>query len=216
MAPVDSEFPISSYTSLRFRSDNGVGEDGVVACVPRPYHLNSLGHFNISTPMKRTGELEMLLELAEGSVDADISRLEIVLERVKPRLSMHRIVCVLTQEAVKIHSKKTESTQETRDAILLNNRLGIKITRTGALEVFINGQNQGIVAQDFYKLGCDISYYASMLVPPGLALRLTAGGKFIPTINYFFLWHTILSRISIHACFNCYFGLRGCLIYLGY
>ena len=177
-APADNIFPISSYISLRFHLSSGVCEDGTIAYVPSKYDsVNSKStNFRTSTPMKRTGELEMQLE---GS-GADLSLLEISLKRTK--LTDHDYtnyryrVCTLTQEAVLNYLKKPASIQKSHYTFALNNRLGIKITRNGALEFFIDGNSRGIVAEAIYKLGHSISYYPSMHVPPGLALRLTAGG----------------------------------------
>jgi hypothetical protein len=187
VAPAGNVFPISSYTSLRFRLRDGVGEDGIVANVPKYDIVNSryTNYFCISTPMKRTGELEMQLE---GSGGTDLSQLEILLNRAKSRNYHHSnmsIVCTLTQEAVVISSKKITVTQKTPKIFLLNNRLGMKITRRGTLEFFLNGKSQGVVAEAVYKLGHSISYCPSMRVPPGLSLRLTAGSKFILYTSFF-------------------------------
>ena len=186
VGPVDNISPVSTYTSLRFHLRDGVSEDGVVAYVPK-YDIANYkftNYFRISTPIKRTGELEMQVE---GSGGTDLSRLEITLNRAKSG-DYHRmsIVCTLTQELVIDYSKGSTPTPKTHNIFLLNNRLGMKITRRGDLEFFIDGMSQGIVAEAAYKLGCNnISYCPSLLGPPGLALRITAGGT----------WHAIVSWV---------------------
>ena len=130
VAPADNIFPISSYISLRFHLRGGVCEDGTIAYVPSKHDsVNSRPrstNFRISTPMKRTGELEMQLE---GS-GADLRLLEISLKRTK--LTDHNTdyryrVCTLTQEAVLNYLKKPASIQKSHYTFALNDRLGIKM-----------------------------------------------------------------------------------------
>ena len=176
MAPIDNVFPISSYTSLRFCLGDGVGEDGIVASVPM-YPKISYRYFGISAPMKRTGELEMRLE---GSGGTDLSEFEIRLHQKKSTMSgpdVYSVLCCLTRELVENRLKRPQSVQNIRNIIVLSNRLGIKITKNGDLEYFIDGKRQGIVAEAVYNLGCNISYDPAIYIPPGLTLRITAGGK---------------------------------------
>ena len=177
-------FPVTSCASLRFRLLDGVSEDGVVAYVPKSDVNSSSTYFSISTPMKRTGELEVQLE---GSGGTDLSLLEISLNRRKSRnyhTDYRYRVCTLTQGAVLNYLKQPPSIQESHHIFLLHDRVGIKITRNGAVEMFANGKSQGIVAEAVYKLGHNISYYPVMHVPPGLVLTLTAGGKSLLIITY--------------------------------
>jgi hypothetical protein len=184
-APVDNIFPISSYSSLRFNLKDRyvyVDKDGLVAVA----NLNST-YFSISTPIKRTGELEVQLEGSDhGSGDLDLSLFEILLKREKSRDNHTNFTyrsCTITQEAVLNCLKTPASIQKIHKTFLLNNRLGIKITRSGDLEFFIDGKSQGIVAEAVYKLGHDIiSYYPVVRVPyryRRIAVRITAGGKSI-------------------------------------
>ena len=172
--PDDTVFPTTCCISLRFCLRDGVRKDGTVTVVV-PAH--SFVRFLISTPLKRTGELELQLE---GNLGADLSRLEITLSRRNSSnyYQMDRQnYCALTQEAVLNYLKSSSSIQKNHHRFLLHDRIGMKITRNGDLEMFISGKSQGTVAEAIYKLGRNVSYYAVLNVPPGLSLNLTAGGK---------------------------------------
>ena len=167
-------FPTTSSISLRFCIRDDVHE-GQTVTGAYTYKRNI---FMVSTPMKRTGELEVQLE---GSRGTTCNLLEISLSRRKSSNYYQQFMWrsgtfTLLQGAVLNYLKKPASIQRTHHIFLLYDRVGIKITRSGTLEIFINGRSEGIMADAVYKLGHNISYYPFMRVPGGVVLRLTAGG----------------------------------------
>ena len=171
----DNIFPTTSATSLRFCLRRNCSEDGLVSNIVT--HKST--YFIVSPPLKRTGELEMQLE---GNHDTNqLLSFEISLSRrrssnyyqEKYRFSS----CILARGAVLNYLRRPASIQKNHHMFLVHDRIGINITRSGALEIFINGKSQGIVDEAVYKLGQNVSYYAVMYLPPGFQLKLTAGGK---------------------------------------
>ena len=185
-------FPSLSCMSLRFLYKT---PDGVTATSPL---AGAAPRFRM-TPIKRTGEVELQLEINVGDSPKDI---EIGLERCAGRLysseaefsystdPLHESSCIFSVYGAVFNSLKRNMSMNInypQGKLMLSQdecRIGLKITRDGALEFFVNGQSQGIAAEAVYKLGRNMVYHPVTLYYPILWLPqgdnkavLTAGGK---------------------------------------
>ena len=155
------------------------------------------------TPLRRTGEVELQIEMKAGVSSRNV---EIGLERctqpsyedksyseAESLYSIDRLYessCTfLLCGAVFNYLKRNASVNisYSQDKFSLSqgvNRIGLKITRDGALEFFVNGQSLGIAAQAIYKLGRNTVdhpttfYYPILWLPLGNnKATLIAGGN---------------------------------------
>ena len=190
-------FPSSSSVNLRFlyRTPDGISiispqkEEGIS---PR---------FRI-TPLRRTGEVELQIEMKAGASFKDI---EIGLERCTKHTldesstsvqflypsdqftesSCIFSICGAVFNYLKRNSSVDISYSQDKFSLLKGvNQIGLKLTRDGALEFFMNGQSQGIAAEGVYKLGRNVFNHPSTVYYPMLWLPfgnnkavLIAGGN---------------------------------------
>ena len=148
--------------------------------------------------LRRTGELELQLELKAGATSNDI---EVGLERCMVGGGGHagaidpiRDSCCtfLASGAVFNYFKRNAlvNINYPQDKALLSqgvSRIGLKITRDGALEFFVNGQSLGVAAEAVYKLGLwrlyhvtgMINYYPVLWLPTRCTTTLIAGGNYV-------------------------------------
>ena len=209
-----STFPSLSSTNLRFLS-------GVVNVISEP--ISQSPRFRM-TPLRRTGEVEILIQM-NTRCGASLKDIEIGLERCaqwradsKNRLlhasqclsesSCMFLVCGAVFNSLKCNALVNISYAQDKLSLLQEiSRIGLKITRDGALEFFVNGHSLGIAAEAVYKLGWNktirhtrerifyksdlsdeqhkpviyspiVDYYPVLWLPPGEnEATLIAGGK---------------------------------------
>lgn len=196
-------FPSSSSDSIAvrflYKSPDGVTVVSPLAGVAPRFRM---------TPIKRTGEVELQLEINVGDNPKDI---EIGLERCTERLyrsevrfsnstdPLYESSCIFSAYGVVFNSlQRNMSTNinypqgDCKLALSQGvNRIGLKITRDGSLEFFVNGQSQGIAAEAVYKLGRNAIYHPTTVYYPILWLPqgnnkavLIAGGKILIINTY--------------------------------
>ena len=149
-----STFPSLSSTNLRFLS-------GVVSVISTP--LSQSPRFQM-TPLRRTGEVEIQIEM-NTRYGASLKDIEIGLERCAQRhtdsedqflseSSCMFLVCGAVFNSLKRNALVNISYAQDKLSLLQDiSRIGLKITRDGALEFFVNGHSLGIAAEAVYKLG---------------------------------------------------------------
>ena len=189
-------FPSSSSDSMAvrflYKSPDGITAVSPLAGVAPRFRM---------TPIRRTGEVELQLEINVGDSPKDI---EIGLERSTERLyrsevkfsnstdPLYESSCIFSAYGVVFNSlQRNMSTNinypQGNCKFTLSqgvSRIGLKITRDGALEFFVNGQSQGIAAEAVYKLGRNAVYHPTTVYYPVLWLPqgnnkavLIAGGN---------------------------------------
>ena len=122
------------------------------------------------TPIRRTGEVEIQIETST-ECGANLKDIEIGLERSAQgtelelhdrhfhNMPLYECSCTFSVSGALFNSLKCNafvniSYSQDRLALLQDiSRIGLKITREGALEFFVNGQSLGIAAEGVYKLG---------------------------------------------------------------
>jgi hypothetical protein len=184
------QFPSSSSMGVRFlyKSPDGVTATSPLAGVAPRFRM---------TPIKRTGEIELQLEINVGDSPKDI---EIGLERCTGRLyrsefsystdPLYESSCIFSVYGAVFNSLERNMSMninypQGKPALSQGvSRIGLKITREGALEFFVNGQSQGIAAEAVYKLGRNLVYHPTTVYYPMLWLPqgcnkavLIAGGN---------------------------------------
>ena len=194
-------FPSSSSVSLRFLYRTG---DGISVISPLKEEVIS-PRFRIA-PLRRTGEVELQIEMKAGASFKDI---EIGLERCTKYDTSTNVqflcpsdqstesscifsVCGAVFNNLKRNASVNISYSQEKFSLLKGvNQIGLKITRDGALEFFMNGQSQGIAAEAVYKLGRNMVNHPSTVYYPILWLPLgnnktvlTAGGNVHAAINF--------------------------------
>ena len=175
----ENMFPSLPCTSLRFLSGT---RDGV-NIFSRPSGLAARFRLN---PIRRTGEFEI------EAVAASSKDIIIGLERRKSfdyqtveSSTYNESCCMLVCGAVLNYLKRNTSinigySQKRFTWSEGISRIGLKITREGALEFFMNGQSLGIADDEAYKLGHKSTYYPMVELSSGNSrAMLTAGGKFL-------------------------------------
>ena len=163
----DSTFPSlsSTYNSLRFLLKyDDISVTSLTRCQFPFFHM---------TPIRRTGEVEIQIETVSTECYLNLKDIEIGLERSAQcpaglesaydekfhNIPLYECSCIFSLYGALFNSLKRKafvniSYSQNRFALLQDiNRIGLKITREGALEFFVNGQNLGIAAEEVYKLG---------------------------------------------------------------
>ena len=177
-------FPSLSCTSLRFLSGT---RDGVNV-FSQPNGYDEATRFRLN-PIRRTGEFEIEAAV-KSSKDVVIG-----LERRKSfdyqtveTSTYNESCCSLVCGAVLNYLKRNTSIDISYSHNRFSQsegviRIGLKITRDGALEFFVNGQSLGIADETAYKLGHKSTYYPMVELSPGNnRAMLTAGGMYIVEI----------------------------------
>ena len=160
-----STFPSLSSTcnSLRFL----LGDNDSISISNQTKHRSP---FFRMTPIRRTGEVEIQIEMSTER-DASLKDIEFGLMRSARGTELEIYVknfhdiplfecsCIFSVYGALFNSLKRNafvniSYSQDRLALLRDvNRIGLKITKEGALEYFVNGQSLGIAAEEIYKLG---------------------------------------------------------------
>ena len=173
------QFPSSSSLGLGFLYKS---PDSVTAISPL---AGVVPRFRM-TPIRRTGEVELQLEMNVGDSPKDI---EIGLEQCTGTLfssegefshaatdPLYESFCIFSVCGAVFNSLKRNMSMNInypQGKLSLSqsvNRIGLKITRDGALEFFVNGQSQGIAAEAVYKLGRNMAYHPTTVYYPILWL----------------------------------------------
>ena len=157
------------------------------------------------TPIRRTGEVEIQIEVSTDCY-TNLKDIEIGLMRCARGtdllkfhdkyfhyMPLYECSCTFSVYGTLFNSLKHNafvnvSYSQDRLALLQDvSRIGLKITRDGALEFFVNGQSLGIAAEEVYKLGwrflgyCSaVDYRPILWLPLGDSKNmatLIAGGK---------------------------------------
>ena len=138
------------------------------------------------TPLRRTGEVELQIEMEAGVSSKDI---EIGLERCAHKIHiiyefLHSIdplressctfsLCGAVFNCLKRNASVDISYSQDKFSLSQGvSRIGLKITRGGDLEFFMNGQSLGIAAQAIYKLGRNTVHHPTTFYYPILWLPL--------------------------------------------
>ena len=187
-----STFPSLSSIKLTFLFDT---PDGVSVTSPLKGHTT---RFRM-TPLRRTGEIELQIEMKTGVSSKEF---EIGLERCTRHKKynkheflhlidpLHESSCTFSLCGAVFNCLKRNASVDisySQDKFSLSqgvSRIGLKITRGGDLEFFVNGQSLGIAAQAIYKLGRNTVdhpttfYYPILWLPLGNnKATLIAGGN---------------------------------------
>ena len=152
------------------------------------------GEAHISEPLRRTGEFEVKVEAKGPSTRDGFFGIGIRRRQHRSPRPLHTLsgCCIWQTSAIYNALKNTSSTvsyQTARDLELLikGDRVGMRITKEGDLEFFINGMSQGIAARDVYKPNKVSKLYPLIKLPAGYTVQITSGGK--STMQLY--WHSV-------------------------
>ena len=169
-------FPSLSCTSLRFLSGT---RDGV-NILSQPNGPATRFRLN---PLRRTGEFEIEAAVTSSKdVVIGLERRKSFDYQTVETSTYNESCCTLVCGAVLNYLKRNTSIDISYSHNRFSqsegvNRIGLKITKDGALEFFVNGQSLGIADETAYKLGHKSTYYLMVELSPGNnRAMLTAGG----------------------------------------
>ena len=172
----ESMFPSLSGTSLRFLSGT---RDGV-NILSQPNGPATRFRLN---PIRRTGEFEIETAVTNSKdIIVGLERRKSFDYQTVETSTYNESCCMLVCGAVLNYLKRNTSINISYSQNRFSwsegvSRIGLKITRDGALEFFVNGQSLGIADETAYKLGHKSTYYPMVELSPGNnRAMLTAGG----------------------------------------
>ena len=153
-------------------------------CLVTQSHSHTKGEVHATKPLHRTGEFEIKVEVKGPSTRDGFFGIGIRRRQHSSPGPLYTLsgCCIWQTGAIYNSLKKAPTTttyQTARDLELLikGDRVGMRITREGDLEFFVNGRSQGVAAHGVYKPSDSSDLYPLIKLPAGYTVRITAGGK---------------------------------------